>query len=67
MTARCVVCGGPYPDGSGCEYCPAVELERRRPSIPAFGGAREAIDRAHAAYLEHERRIPVQLELEPRA
>ena len=24
----CVVCGGPYPDGTGCEFCPAVdELE----------------------------------------
>lgn len=21
---RCVVCGGPAPDGSGCEFCPKV-------------------------------------------
>jgi hypothetical protein len=21
---RCAVCGGPFPDGSGCEYCPNV-------------------------------------------
>lgn len=22
---RCAVCGGPFPDGSGCEFCPAVD------------------------------------------
>lgn len=22
--ARCAVCGGPFTDGSGCEFCPAV-------------------------------------------
>ncbi|MGH2998877.1 MAG: hypothetical protein ACRDNM_06210 [Gaiellaceae bacterium] len=22
---QCVVCGGPFPDGSGCEFCPKVE------------------------------------------
>lgn len=21
---RCAVCGGPAPDGSGCEFCPKV-------------------------------------------
>lgn len=21
---KCVVCGGPYPDGTGCEFCPTV-------------------------------------------
>ena len=31
---RCVVCGGPYPDGSGCEFCPAVdELELEREGV----------------------------------
>lgn len=30
----CVVCGGPYPDGSGCEFCPAVdELELEREGV----------------------------------
>lgn len=23
---RCVVCGGPFRDGSGCEFCPKVGL-----------------------------------------
>jgi hypothetical protein len=27
---RCAVCGGPWPDGSGCEYCPAVEKPREK-------------------------------------
>jgi hypothetical protein len=25
---KCVVCGGPYPDGSGCEHCPSVDETR---------------------------------------
>jgi hypothetical protein len=25
LAGRCTVCGGPYPDGSGCEFCPVVE------------------------------------------
>lgn len=24
--ARCAVCGGPFADGSGCEFCPKVGL-----------------------------------------
>ncbi len=27
LAGKCAVCGGPWPDGSGCEYCPAVEPE----------------------------------------
>lgn len=23
---RCAVCGGPYQDGSGCEFCPRVGI-----------------------------------------
>ena len=26
----CAVCGGPNPDGSGCEFCPAVTPEEIR-------------------------------------
>jgi hypothetical protein len=32
---RCAVCGGPWPDGSGCEYCPAVAPS---PETPENGG-----------------------------
>lgn len=27
LSGRCVVCGGPWPDGSGCEHCPAADEE----------------------------------------
>lgn len=27
LAGRCAVCGGPWPDGSGCEFCPKVEPE----------------------------------------
>ena len=22
---KCAVCGGPFPDGSGCEFCPDIQ------------------------------------------
>ena len=22
LSGRCAVCGGPWPDGTGCEHCP---------------------------------------------
>lgn len=24
LNQRCAVCGGPWPDGTGCEFCPKV-------------------------------------------
>lgn len=37
INGRCVVCGGPYPDGSGCEFCPKV-------GVASEGG--EAVEQA---------------------
>ena len=25
IVSRCCVCGGPFADGSGCEFCPKVQ------------------------------------------
>lgn len=36
MTARCVVCGGPGADGSGCEFCPAVDRATVQPAGKPF-------------------------------
>ena len=30
---RCAVCGGPFPDGSGCEFCPDLTPEKRKPTV----------------------------------
>jgi hypothetical protein len=36
---RCVVCGGPWPDGSGCEHCPAVDRPTETLDIQPEGQA----------------------------
>lgn len=42
LAGRCAVCGGPWPDGSGCEFCPVMtpaELELELLDGGGEGGA----------------------------
>lgn len=40
---RCVVCGGPFADGSGCEFCPGL-TGGMRPSASAVDMLHESSD-----------------------
>ena len=39
----CVVCGGPFPDGSGCEFCPAVDEQVVECHVDESAGQREGV------------------------